>query len=787
MHTSPTDLGNAAASALAAAPSGSTFVIVRTPTGLQHALVAPATDSVESVAFAIAKAMNAHSEELDDVPDLTGAPHVTRLAVAAGVTPRPDTMAGADFTVFSRVVGDLLKPGEWVAASIRRPSRAEVKRNDLWLTHHGVRTHHSLVPNATAMQLFAGGTTRQRARDTIVRAASAIPGLGLTVRAETITRAGAVAAFAVSACALTAGGIVWGVSTGIWWPGPGVSELTAAVLATVGAGVATRRLPSFDRTVRTLTGSGLVPVAPRRFGAWHPPKAASTAFDKNTGQHREVPAQDGDYPAAATTFLAGPHIPIALVSPHTGAASGASTTATRSVPGELTERIGPECGQTDGLVVHLPFAKLWGGIGAIGQAGSGKTALLEHLWGFMSAERVHPSGIDEAPVTHALIGFDTKGDGRAAREYATWSAHAGDAATTFHTADREQQEGIDLFPVLPGQSARDWARVVTGALQYAWGPKSIGPQSFDTLTAVLAAALLISQRPDVPAAVTIQNVTQGASPWYYADILLLNQGDDVAVELHAALANAAVQPGADPDGELANAVARLSPLFGSPGTGSGVTPTQRRSLADAPRTKVSALTSAESWWARPVQRSWDELLESNAAVIVNFGKSPSGDDSDEVLISDLASLMLYSLRAAIKRTCDGWFEQNRAVSIFADEVKHIAAVSADVIKWARNDARAYGVRLVIATQTPDTLDPELRRIMLGLAYLILFRQEESQTVREIVDALVLSGADWSTADLVNLRQFEAIIRATGPAGNRLEPFTTRFPDYRAARDAQRVA
>lgn len=100
-------------------------MIVRTPTGLQHALVAPASDGVESVAFAIAKAMNAHSEELDDVPpDLTGAPpHVTRLAVTAGVTPpRPDTMAGADFTVFSRVVGDLLKPGEWVAASIRKPT-----------------------------------------------------------------------------------------------------------------------------------------------------------------------------------------------------------------------------------------------------------------------------------------------------------------------------------------------------------------------------------------------------------------------------------------------------------------------------------------------------------------------------------------------------------------------------------------------------------------------------------------------------------------------------------------
>ena len=89
---------------------------------------------------------------------------------------------------------------------------------------------------------------------------------------------------------------------------------------------------------------------------------------------------------------------------------------------------------------------------------------------------------------------------------------------------------------------------------------------------------------------------------------------------------------------------------------------------------------------------------------------------------------------------------------------------------------------MFATQTPETLTPEVRRTFLGFGTLVMFRQEERNTVNELVGDLTLSGEGWTSADIVNLPRFHAIVRATA-GGRRQEPFMVTVPNFQAQRDA----
>lgn len=770
LQLNPTDLENAAASAIAGAADGATFVTIATGSGLEHLFVTDDIPGQEGVAFSVARAMAAHSEEVDDLPDLLQVPGLARLSFRAGTTPMQDTQAGADFTALSRIIGDMLMPGEWLAVSTRKAKqRREVRVQAKWLDYHGMRTHHSRKSGAAVAQFFAGAQSPARAREVLLRAASAIPGFGLSVRSRTVsTRLAVLGWFTVA---------LLGVAGLFVLPAVGASAQVWAAVATATAGVAgavlTRRgiLPSSWRHIRTSLVRGRVPMAPVRLIPARPPKTEKQTRGTD-GDMVVTSAFDGDYPLAPSAFLVGAHIPLAFVAPHAGAASGSASTALRVAPPELRANVGPKVGVSHDEMVRLPVTDLWAGVGIFGQAGSGKTALMEHLWGFACYARMNLTDAFGYPRRHAMIAFDTKGDGMAAREYAAWSSSVGDQALTVQVADPADLIGIDLFPDT-GEGASVWARQVVNALIYIWGSDSIGPRSFDTLTRVLAAAKLVT--PAISDRVSARRLAAGASPFYYADALLTNLGDEVGVELAAALADAAVQPGASP--ELADVVAGLSPLYGDRRT-----PAQRYQLVDAPRTKVAALMAAEQWWSRPRKISWRTILERDIACIINTGASPSGHLIDDKLRVELAGLMLYTLAEEIKRTCIGWFEQQRAVSVFADEVKHIATASAEVLTWMRNDARAFGVRANFATQTPDTLVEEVRRVMLGFAVLVLYAQDEPVTVRELVANLTLSGGHWETSDITNLDRYEAIVRATSN-GRRLEPFTVRVPDFRAQRDA----
>jgi hypothetical protein len=544
-----------------------------------------------------------------------------------------------------------------------------------------------------------------------------------------------------------------------------------------GVAVWRQLLPSPYRTLLRHLSWGVVPVSPSRLFPPRRPRAERLVPSKDGGEPIRKPEFGGDYPLASSAFMVGPHIPLALIAPHSGS-SGSSTTATHPAPNVMLQRRGAPLGWNGEKLVYLDAAEAFSGVGLLGQAGSGKTAMLEHMWGVASLHRTNPTqGVLGSPLHHAMIALDTKGDGLATLQYDRWLEHNGDDKKLIvHVLDPTCPVGVELFPVLVGESVAQWARKVVSALVYIWGEDSIGARSFDTLLRVLEAGLVLSSAPEVTGTVTLSKLPADASPFFYADVLLTNRGDALGVELAAAIKNASADPYNLKAPIFAWVWERLAPMYDEKKT-----PAQRGQLVDAPRTKVAALMSAEHWWSRGTRYTWSSLLNAGTAVVLNTGIGPSGYLPDDKLREDISGLLIYTLREDIRRTCVGWFEQDYAVSIFADEVKHIANTNDQVIRALRDDDRALGVRCVFATQTPETLKPEVRGTLLGFGTLILFRQEAKETVDKLVGDLAQSGGNWDASDVVNLPKYHAIVRATAD-GRRHDPFTVAVPNWRQMRD-----
>jgi hypothetical protein len=78
---------------------------------------------------------------------------------------------------------------------------------------------------------------------------------------------------------------------------------------------------------------------------------------------------------------------IGIVSPHSGSSSTVADIEYRSVPRELLDDVGPIVAYADSpspdeptVAVHLDALEMYGGVGALGLPGTGKTTLLQNLW-----------------------------------------------------------------------------------------------------------------------------------------------------------------------------------------------------------------------------------------------------------------------------------------------------------------------------------------------------------------------------------------------------------------------
>lgn len=767
IEANPTTVAQRAGAFAAATPDGTVLLTRRDADGLGHYMIASNIGSVEQASLHLAQTVAARAEEIEGEPQsLLASRHIAVARFSPGSAVGRDTQAGAELQEISGRLASSLRQGEWVAVVMRKPRNSEVRRYQKWLQHQfgGSRpTHHSMQQTAVTMSLWAGADGRGDAKALLQQVAAAMPGFDVQIvgvpvevwRNGLITVGAGILGFAAAVWARTQGfvgdeGLLAGV-TGLALGG-GLPVAAAGVLYMVG------RIPSLAEKVRRLARYNLLLEPRLRLAPPSPPRR-----ERVTREGETVEARDGGYPLHAQAFLSGPQLLAGIVAPHAGAASGTASTAVRPAPAAMRERIGPLLGVNDGRPVYLSAADSYAGVLALGQAGSGKSRLVQSFFAWAALDRREPQGLPGWPGgRHSLVAFESKGDG--ADAYEQWAASVGDPVLRIDFAGAGAVK-LDILDV-PGTVAEK-ARALVNALKYAFSDGSIQERSFDTLVQVFTAAFVAAELPQIAQAAELP---AGASPFFYASALLGNRGDATGVALAGAIKSEAARTRAEPGSALALATEALAPMY------EGKTPAQRGQLTDAPRNKVSALLAAENFWSRPNRVTWDMVLDRHGSVVINTGLSKDGQIVDDQLVEQASALFMYTLYEAIKRRCTGWYEQGRAVSIFADELKLLAGSNAQVITWLRDQGRSYGVRAVFATQYPEQLTPEVRSSVMGFGTMLAFSQNNPDVVRGLVADLSLAGDEWTGADVANLPAFETIVRATvGRA--RQTPFTVKIPDF----------
>lgn len=780
---SPANL-DARARAFAAAVEGcgsATLVTTRDAATMENWLLIGDHHPAGDAAFSLAQAVAARADESAVAPELD-APVVGWLEARSGPASRA-TQVGTDPAEVSRRLAVAMKPGAWVAVTVRTPSSKEIRRSRAWYEHRlgtGLPQHHTTGTNTLIASFFAGADTAEEVRSLLSQMAATLPGFDVTVRVRIASELRPV----LTAAAFGAGGFAGVLAA--------TGDLALANLAALGPAAAAGALASgrmrtrAKRLAEAVDASGL--PAPRRFvvGRVRAPQKGDPSLSRLAKGSRDF---DGDYPLPTSSFHVGPAVVIGVVAPQAGAVSGETTVEARAVPARLTERIGPAFALgPHGEKVHVAAADGYEGFAIMGEPGSGKSQLVRSLFAWHCLERVEPAGVAGWPgARNALIAFESK-DHTEADTYRRWAEGLGDRTVVVDVGDPASW-AIDLFsmPDEHGNLATAEARAtwVLNAMIYAFPEGSIQGRSSESIKACLTGGFAV--RDEIA---TDAGLPAGRSPIFYAHILAGAQGDAKGLALATAIAQAAVADeraantrtlgdGTDrPTAAVTDtgiAAERLGPMYGT--AGSKVSESARRGLLEASRNKWDLLGELEHWWnpARP-SFTWDQVLDGHRSVVVNVGTSATGRVIDDQPAKVLSAMLLFGLKSAIQRRCSGWKDQGRAVTIFSDELSQLAPSSPEVISWLRNQGRANGVRLVLATQYPEQLDQQVRMVFRQFGSLLTFRLGDAGVIGEIVASLSLGGDEWTSADVKGLERHAAIY-STSVGGRAQPPVPVTIPYF----------
>ena len=734
-----------------------TLLVHRTTAGMTGHLITDAKVGSDPAAMHLAQAVAARAEPVESIPDLAAARTIGWLKYRPGSAVNRETQAGVDPSEAARRLAVALAPGQWVAVSMRQPTQGEKRRHRRWLVARMATanpTHHSVTTGAVVVAVRAGADSKAEVSSLLAQVASAMPGFDVDTVARTAHPVRAVLAWTVAGLGTWAG-LRLGLDMDV------AGSVAGSALTGVGALLALGVLPAPGARLAAEVTSGRLHAPTRRT---LPPRRPR----KRKQENGEVSQSQGDYPLSADAFMVAPNVVVGLVAPGAGAVSGASTTAERPTPATMREPIGPLVGiGTDAAPAFLSARDLFAGLFVVGRAGSGKSQMLRSLFAWNCMERATPAGLPGYPGrNNTLVAFESKGDGAAL--YADWASATGDTTLLIDVAE-PSSPGIDLFAV-PGTVA-DRAAFFANAMVYAFEPGSIQDRSFATLAQVFTAALAIT--PDIAA--IVKDIDPAGSPIYFAHLLLAGQGDEVGVSLAGAVMSEAVRlEGAKtPDESLSMARAALMPLF------QGKTESARRQFLEAPSNKVAQLLALDHWWspARP-KTTWAQVITEHRSVVVNTGVTTTGRIVDDRLSGQMSSLLMFGLRDAIMRNCNGWSEQGRSVSIFADELSLLAGSSPEVITWLRNQGRSYGVRPVLATQYPEQLSEQVRTAVMGFSTIVAFAQDNVRIADDLARDFAADGAVFTSADVVNLPPFTTIVRSN-VAQTRQSAFTMSVTNFEA--------
>ena len=786
---------------------GAVLIVVRTSSGVESYAGFDSSGKQANAHTSLAHAVGAKTES-DVLPREVSESNSIAFAQYKPSGFSRETQNGLDPFEVARVIALALPVGGWVGVSFRAPSKREKRQYTPWLRHRmGTQSpvHHSVSSNAVVASFWAGGSSFAEAESILTQLAAELPGFDLDIKAVRFSgHKSSVGKLALGLALLGGWLTLPGLDTEILGAiDIGMVMATLGVLLVVyGVGQLANFLPNVVKQFRSELNKGALPRPQRRTAKPKPPrkeryesKRVKDSEGNSTVQQKHITEFEGEYPLAKSVFMVGGNVIAGLISPHTDGQSGNVASRERSTPAALTAtNIGPYIGDSENDHVRLNAADMRYGIVVFGRPNGGKSVLIRSLWAWHIHERLAPCGKLGFPgKQNTLVAFESKGDG--AEKYLSWSKALGDQADLVDVMN-PYTLGIDLFDV-PGTVA-DRANFFVDAMRYAFGDSQIQFRSSETLNSVLTAALAIG--PEVidialeDHEVSRRSVVHGATPIHYAHILLGGASDREAVALWNGLQTLSVRmrERGTPSLDLDLAVDALSPLF------KGRSESYRAKFFEAPRSKIAELGTLKYWWsARRKKTSWTDIILNHRAVVINTGATSfmnqrSGEQVSIVLTEMqnklISSMLFFGMRNAIMRHCSRWYDENRNITFFSDELALIAGENPEILMWFRDQGRSFGVRPVLATQRPDQVSEKLMNNLMTYLTKISFAQVDKKTAKYFADNITNDSSSnsndiWTDQDLMHLKPYHVVLvthvdeQLQSPLVLRLPNFEEKMSDY----------
>lgn len=601
----------------------------------------------------------------------------------------------------------------WVAFNIRRIGLVESGRNDDWLADEFNRqadTSKLRGEGVGVCRVVAAASDARTAREHARLAANALglglaPGFAAHVDHPRAGLAGAAAALAAFAFALY-------LTVGCPLAVPAASLLLLAA--------------ALVRLARTPADAALMQRPRHRW--WLRRRRRARSADRKTilGGDERGPS-DGRINAYAFQRSTMPLPAGALAGVAVPSDTVQATTAGRdAAPTLLLDADGPLIGRDlTGRDAHLAAAALYGGVGILGEPGSGKSNLMHGLEHWEAAR---------SRIGDAMVVFESKGaDSLPILERLI------PGLLTVDVCD----PATPMVDLLGAGDAMERAGRFADLMRRALGDTQVGPQSRIQIRDAVFLALECMDEPDLARQCAARGAAAPATWPAFASTLLAADGVGAARRLASACVAAR---------DSAETTAAVERLHG------GVSASGRPAIADgqlmqrlsAPMNKMDLLARADGLCAkgRPTV-SWRAVVSRGATLAVNIGPArrtgPDGSHAgmDEGVRRLVGALLFQSLRDEVEASCAAWQDEGRACRIFVDEMTDVSGddgadgAGSASLRWLRERGRAYGVRLYLGTQNPGQMPAGLLNSFLGLMTLCCFTLRApamAQTVGEAMDA-----------------------------------------------------
>ncbi|WP_067783513.1 hypothetical protein [Actinomyces vulturis] len=708
----------------------------------------------EAMAISLAEALGARAKPCDIPGKIAGV--TSLLSVDGDGIVGRSTLAGVDPAMASEMLSRTLNEGEEIIVFLTPMKRSNIR---IWRKYAdnmpGSTEHHSLKA-ATPLMLSAMACAKNpsRSRELISKVFTPLPGFDTAIRATT-AKVGLQKIITLFGSLF----ILAGLTTAFFaYRSPDFTYLSKQFIGGIVCAVAALALLAlFDhrshRIVDTyVAGKMVVPSNHARFN-----------FSKNSD--RLV------WPFTKTSVPMSAPVICGMFAPQSGATSGLTTTKERRVPPTLYEVSGPPVFTNDeGKIVRLDSSHLWGGVAAVGAAGTGKSVLIKSIFAWLVSQEQR----------RTIIGVETKPDGLI--QY----------RNIVNAVNEKRSEPIPLGVIEIANPSGQWLDIfyrqgdnpiqrgeyITDILASTFGDGAIMGRSREVLSSVIGAALCFTDE-DYAEYNTMRldtgAVVLPAWTWFWRALALVGRfGDETGSTLYALLAKRAQE---DPnENSLAAQGYNLLSIIWGPAT----TTSSRRSLVEAGRNKLDQLKDMAHFIApENATYTWGDVINSHHKLIIGTGPTIDGRFQPYGKMTEWITAMIgLTLQSNIERNCFGWQQQNRRVTVMCDEFKYFAGYAPAAAKWWKDDGRSYGVEPIFATQYPDQLSQigaDVLTSFMSYQTFVSFRQDEESTANEVARKMARDGSQWSGADIATLEQFTCAV-STMSHGSVLPAFTAKTID-----------